>query len=274
MTDKLQRSWNLVAAHPRPLLTVVSCVYLPFYLLYFVTVAALWLPDEAADKLFGLIGVLLMPIANAMVVFLTHHWRQGVNQSLTAAFAAARQRWSKLLTAYISVSFIILGWLAVTVLPGYALLMILKVKQPLWLLPLAAFAIIMALSRYAFLDPLIVTQGLGPWEARQRSAELVRGRRAAVIGYGLLTFLPPFLLESGGELLADYMKPDFGLWPLIIGTCTGFGASILYVIPVVFFYTYYQELATAPLGGSPAAAVPPGGRASELAGVRAVDINQ
>jgi hypothetical protein len=55
----------------------VALLYAPLYALDGLTVAAGWLPEEAADKLFGLIGVMVMPFANATLLSQAHAWSEG-----------------------------------------------------------------------------------------------------------------------------------------------------------------------------------------------------
>lgn len=229
--------------HLWSLVRLVAAVYSPFYAAYFFAVYLELLPKEAADRLWGIFGGLLMPLANGwMVALFDEGYANGASRNLLLpAFSRARKAWTKLLTAYISISFILLGWLILSAGPVYLLLMLLKMQKYWWIaVPFGLVGGTFCLARFAFVDPLVLVEGLGPYAARHRSSELVRPRRTAVIAYGLATFLIPFALEIAGEFVDETKS---GEWlPLLVEVLTGFLSSLLYVLPVVVFYVYYRQL--------------------------------
>lgn len=246
----------ILAKQIRPIAITILALYLSFYGLYFALVACNILPDEAAEKLFSLLGVLLMPLSNAVILNLAAESTVpsaaiagSVKAALIRASACAYRSWSRLLTAYISVSFIIVGWLAVTVIPVYALLMIAKIQPTVPLTILAVTVGTIQLTRFAFLDSFVVIGGLGPWAARQQSKAMSKGQRWQIMGYGLLLAGLPFVVETAGEAFAKDLGSLLGyqlgpLAPLLVSTATGFAATLLYVIPTIFFFVYWRDLTT------------------------------
>ena len=236
----LGKTWELIWRHKLPLLQLTGLVYGPFYVAYGITVLAGWLPADGADKMFGLVGAFLMPVINGCIVWLAQRWYDNEPATLKQAWDAMPSYWSRLLTTYIAISFVLLGWLIVTVLPAYILMMVLKIDQPIYLLPVALAAAAYAMCRFVFVDPLVVNLGRSPWHARQESTALTVGHRGRIIGAGLLTYTLPFILEIAGEFAASYISPERQNVIAAVSTGTGILAALLYIVPVIYFYVYYR----------------------------------
>lgn len=244
------QTWQLIKQNFLLLVQLIACVYGPFYFVYGVTVAAGWLPADNADKVFGLIGAALMPVINGVVVWLAERWYEGRTATLGEAMRAMPSYWSRMLTVYIAISFVLLGWLLVTVLPVYILMQVTHFDQPVLLIPIALGAGAYAMSRFVFVDTLIVNGQRGPYQARQESALLGTGRRGRIVLYSVLTYTLPTILEMGGDLAATVLPSQKTDLIAAISTGTGLLSACLYVVPSLFFYVYYRGLVSGNLNGT------------------------
>lgn len=236
------QTWRLIRQNLWQLLQLICCVYGPFYLAYGITVAAGWLPADNADKMFGLVGAVLMPVTNGVLVWLARRWFDGQPTTLGEAMRAMPSYWSRMFTVYIAISFVILGWLIITVLPAYIAMQVTKFNQPVLLLPIAIAAVAYAMSRFVFVDTLIVNSARGPYQARHESAALGTGRRPQIVIYTALTYALPSLLELGGELASAVLPAENADLIAAVSTGTGLISACLYVVPSIFFYVYYRSL--------------------------------
>ncbi len=237
-----EQTWRLIKQNLWSLLQLICCIYGPFYLAYGITVAAGWLPADNADKMFGLVGAGLMPVTNGVLVWLAQRWFEGRPATLAEALRAMPTYWTRMFTVYVAISFVILGWLLITVLPAYILMQVTKFNQPILLVPIAVAAVIYAMSRFVFVDTLIVNSARGPYHARQESAALGNGRRGQIVAYAALTYALPSLLEFGGEMAAAVLPPEKTDLIAAVSTGTGLISACLYVVPSLFFYVYYRSL--------------------------------
>jgi len=244
------QTWQLIKHNRLLLAQLLSCVYGPFYLAYGITVAAGWLPADNADKVFGLIGVALMPVTNGVLVWLAERWYEGRPATLSEAMKAMPTYWSRMLTVYVAISFVILGWLLITVLPVFILMQVTHFDQPVLLVPIAAGAVAYAMSRFVFVDTLIVNGARGPYQARQESAALGVGQRGRTFAYTALTYTLPSILELGGDLAAAVLPAKNVDLIALLSTGTGLLAACLYVVPSLFFYVYYRSLLSGKLSTS------------------------
>lgn len=242
MRDLLGRSLGVLGRHARPLVLLTLLIYLPYVVLYKAAAGLGWLTEEAADALFGLVDLFLTPLANAAVIFLIHQWATGGKPTLATAFSTARKSWSRLLAAYVSISFILLGWLAVLAVPGFLAMKFLAIGEPMMLVPFGVLALGYVMSNYAFLDPLVVLEGLRPYEARHRSVALVKGHRRVVLFFGLIAVAPPMALETAADQIGKWASATYG-WPgpVVSGTLALL-AALLNLWPTVLFYLYYRDL--------------------------------
>lgn len=213
-------------------LALVLLLYGPYELAYRYVETAGLLPEQALNAVFGFVGLVVGPIHNAAVVYLVSHMRAGVNEPLSAALKVGVKCWSRLVAAYIAISFVMLGYLAVTVLPGGLLMLVMKWKSPYILIPFGAIGILYAIPRYAFVEALIVVEGEQPWQARQTSWLMTKGMQWKLIGFALLTYLPAVLLEVAADEVIDGFLPKVGV---------GLVASCLYVVPTVLCYVLYAR---------------------------------
>lgn len=249
------RFWTLVAA--------TLLVYLPYYCAYKWTIELGW-PDEAADRLFGLIGLLASPLASGMVMALLAAEADGRALDLGGSIRAATQAWTRLLTVYISMGLVVAGWLVIVIGPCFILLSLFGVdfahatnlnaiaaggaaRAALLVAAAALVAGVVAtvMARYPFVDPLVVLAGKRPWEARHRSAELAKGRRLRIIGMAILLYGPAAALEEGADLVCDRLRDTIGLGAVGVDIVLSLVAALLYIVPAAYFYVWYRELAPA-----------------------------
>lgn len=241
MTLVVRQTLALLASRSRPLLALVALVNVPYYLLFKGAVYWGWLPSDAADVVFGFIALLIGPVTNATVVHLLHMAKGGINVPLKDGLACGIRVFPRMLAAYIALSFVVLGWLAVTVLPGAGLLMLLDLKSPYLLAPFGAVGLLLALPPYAFLDSVLVVDGLEAWRARQVSRDLTRGRRLKIVGFGLIALIPAVAMEILADQGPAHLAEIFAGSSLALAVCLGVLSSAFYFVPVALFYVLYGE---------------------------------
>ncbi len=251
MMQQWRETGQLLKGHGRTLVALVLLLVGPLLCLDALAVLVLGLAPDDADKGIGLLNVLLMPVLNGCIVWILHRGYQGERPSLWAALQAATTYWSRLFVAYVGVSLITLAWLVATVLPAYIGMAMFKIQQPYLLIPFGLVGLVLALPRFAFIDPVVVIEGLSPFYARQRSAALVKSRRWTVLGCGAVAYALPLCLELAGEGLPDLLGLDARSTGLALSLSVGLASALLYVVPIVFFYTYYRALAVTPAAIEP-----------------------
>ena len=239
MMQQWRETGRLIRQHGWTLMALVLLLCVP--LLCLDAVAVLWFdltPDDA-DKGVGLLNVMLMPIINGSVVWIVHRGSIGAAPTLWSALRASGSYWSRLFVSYFAISLILLAWLVATVLPPYIVLVILKIQQLYLLIPFGLAGLLLALPRFAFIDPLVVIEGLTPFYARHRSATLVKNRRWMVIRCGAMVYSLPLCLELAGEFLPGWLGLDPRHGGLGFSLAVSLISAVLYIVPIVFFYTYY-----------------------------------
>ncbi len=198
---------------------------------------------QAVDIVFGLLGGLLLPFTNAMALNAlrrAHYPRGGVPEG----FAENLKPWLNLFTAYLGIGLIFIGYLALFVIPTYGLLLLWgeAAASPVWLALPVAGAALWVFGRFIFVDQLVVLEGKRPWQARQDSIALVKKEIWNILPTVILLYLLPLALDVSTEFINA--SPTFrassegqGLSLLL-----GIGAAVGYLIPMSYFYLYYDEL--------------------------------
>ena len=72
-----------------------------------------------------------------------------------------------------------------------------------------------------------------------------------VPGCGAVAYALPLCLELAGEGLPDLHGLDARSTGLALSLSVGLASALLYVVPIVFFYTYYRALAVTPTAIEP-----------------------
>lgn len=216
----------------------------PFYAAYAALVAfSDWTP-EAVEKLFGLLGLFLMPLCSGAIVYTVHH---GAAATLAAALRAALGAWTRLIAAYVFVCFAVLGALAVSVLPpGILIAFLVQTKRAseslFWaLVPFGLAGLLWVLPRYVLLDAIIVLEGKGAYQARTESRERVGMRRTLVTGAWALLALPLFVVENAADFLGTWASPKLGIAPGLLTPSIGLLTTLGYLFPEVFFYLVWRD---------------------------------
>lgn len=229
----LRKTLAIFRARGTLIAALLLTVYAPYYAAYKATIALGLLPTEAADMLFGLVGGLLGPLANAALIHVASHALAGVKVGLREALRAGASAWSRLLAAYISIGFVMIGYLAVTVLPGGLLMLVLDLKNPYLLIPFGVVGLVWGLPAFAFVEGLVVTEKLTPWHARQTSRLMTKGRRARITALGLATLVVPVGVE-----LTQMAYPEA---PFAVEVLLGLAVSWLYMVATVVCYVLYAD---------------------------------
>lgn len=247
MGSRLGKSLQFLFAHKWPLFGLSCLIYLPYFALHWTVTGFHLLPDDAASVVFGMIDLVLAPFANGMTIFLIDRWASGGTAPYREAFAAAKRSWVRLLVAYIMMSFILLGMLAVTIIPCFVVMRVAGLNQPFFLAPVAGLVISYVLARYSFLDSLVVLEGLGAYHARMRSGDLTRGHKLRIMGLGVVTLLPPTVLDLGSEIFTSVAPGVNHGIPSVLIALAGPASVALYLWPQVLFYLYYRDLRNLPV---------------------------
>lgn len=243
MVERIAKSFAFLGRHLAPLLGLTCLVYLPYFALYRGSVATGLLPEDAASAGFGLVDLLIAPFANGAAVFMMNRWADGEEVTIREALGAAKAAWTRLLVAYVSVAFVMAAYLAVTVIPLFVIMQVAGFNKPLYLLPLVGCVIAYVMARYSFLDPLVVVDGQTPYNARARSADLVKGHLGTILVLGLLSYSLPMVLELGSEALSGaggQAAEGMNLGYLL--ELAGPLSVVLYLWPQTLFFLLYRDL--------------------------------
>jgi hypothetical protein len=108
------------------------------------------------------------------------------------------------------------------------------------LLGLAAFLVpgIVLMVRYTLVDPVVVLEGRSGSAARQRSAELVRGRAGQIVAAGFLFGLIAFSAGMGSMAILEALGPLNNMWTSAILDCCV--DVILLIFSIVTFLIYWE----------------------------------
>lgn len=223
------------------LVSLTLLLYGPYEALNAIVEGLKILPEQGVSAIFGLLGLFIGPVGNGAVIHIVHNARAGVNVSLADALKVGVRCWTRLVAVYIFVSFVMLAYVVLTVLPGGFLMLLLHIKTPFVLIPFGFVGLLLALPPYAFVDALVVVDGMQPWHARQASWALTKGQRWKIIGYGLAFYMPAVAIESIGEFLGDHALPVFFGETFVSSVGLGLLSALIYVFTTVLFYVLYAS---------------------------------
>jgi hypothetical protein len=221
---------------------VILLLYAPWMLGLKLLAANGVLSADAGDALAGLLSIFFMPVANGMIVWLNHQHAEGAPAAIPAAFTAALPRGKDLISAYISVGFVMLGWLAVALLPAGLVMLVFGLKSLYWLIPSGVVAVIYVMARYVFLDFFIMLRGEAGWSARRHSPELTRGRLAPIGVAVTLMSAPLMLSEFGFNSVAIALESMTGVSMHLFVGVLSLTSTLLYIVPQIYFYLLYREI--------------------------------
>lgn len=246
--ESLRQGWGLIERRLSAYLTLLVLFDLPVIVGEAWTTAMGSLPEEMAAPLWGLAGVVIMPLSHSLILMLMQRSSEemGVGVANPFAWKEALERslklWPRYQVAYFYASFVILGWVAVTILPGVLVMWLAKISSVWALIPFGAVGLLMALIPLTFLEPCLVVSDLEPWHARQRSRALVRGRVGLILGIGAWTMPFPLLLEFGAAYAGRWLTADAGavraLWTASFGALSAF----LYLLPTAAYFVLFKKI--------------------------------
>lgn len=220
-----------------------------------VTVGGGFLPADMAAPVWALFALVLLPLSHGGTLLLLQGRYNHQPIRLRDALRGGGAVWVKYQVAYLYMSFLILGWAAVFLIPGLILMMVTGIKQVWVLAPFGVMGVVYGILPLVFQEPFFVTQGMTPWEARLRSRELVKGRWGAILKLALLTMTLPMLFEYGADLILGLLDIESGPVAILVKAAFGTMAAFLYIVPAAVFYVLFRDLTGE---GSAALAKPPG----------------
>ena len=252
------RGWGLIGRCWRPLLLLVLLLDVPPILGEVISVDGGYLTQDVAMPLWGLLGLALMPLSHGASLFLMQSAVDKRHRSILSALDGSARVWGKYQVAYLYMSFLMLGWAAVSMIPGLLLMMMLGIKQVWVLAPFAAVGLVYALLPLTFQEPYFVTLGLSPWEARENSRSLVKGYWLLILKIAGLTMLLPLAIEFGTDSALEWLGLAEGWWHGILKAAFGTAGAFLYIVPAAAYYVLFRDLVPSAKAseGASAATVP------------------
>lgn len=255
----LKLAGKLIVARFASLLTLVLLGSAPLYGAYAVLTTWTPLTIEAADQLFGLLGILIMPLVNGAIVYLLHHEPVELREAITTSLKASARVWTRMVAAYMFLGLAVIAALAVALLPpGFVLLLLVQNKLASpdigWVLaPFAVVGVLWVLPRYVLLEPLILFDDCEPYSARTVSRDLTKAVRWPITLAWVLTVGPTLGLEAIASRVAVDLETALG-WPqTLVAPAIGLLSSLLYLVPLGLFYVVWRE------GRPPAVVATPAG---------------
>ncbi len=245
--DRVIAAVKLFGRHLHKYIALIALCYVPwlFVIKYFAVTGAL--SAEADDAIVGVLGVFFMPLCNGATVWLNHRHSEGQPASIKESIAISASVWKELITAYISVGLIILGWIAVALIPGGLIMLAFGVKTTTVLIPFAVAAILYVTTRYVFLDFYVVLQKLPGWQARRQCVELSEGRMLPLLFAYLFLAAPLFFSEFAFEYFGMQLEQVTGVPKQIFEGLLAVLSTLFYVIPQIYFYLVYRDIFREPV---------------------------
>jgi hypothetical protein len=251
----IRRGLELLGREWRYLALLAICLDLPPILGEAVTVGGGILPAEMAAPVWALFALVLLPLSHGGTLLLLQGRYDHQPIRLRDALRGGVAVWGKYQVAYLYMSFLILGWAAVFLIPGLILMMLTGIKQVWVLAPFGVMGVAYGILPLVFQEPFFVTQGMTPWEARLRSRELVKGRWGAILKLALVTMALPMVFEYGADLMLGLLDIESGPVAILLKAAFGTMAAFLYIVPAAVFYVLFRDLTSQ---GAEALAKPPG----------------
>lgn len=237
-----------IKAHFFSYFSVVFLFHLPTLLFSLALAAPGYLGSDVVQYVSALVCVFLFPLSSGVIVWLFDRYDHGERPRLIDAFRAVAPRWKDLIVAYLSVGFIMIGWIALAMIPSGIIVLLLKLQSPLWFIPLGVAAMIYVLSRYVFLEFLIIYEKKEGWVARRAAPTLTEGRMLSLLVPVTLMSAPLTLSEFGYDKAANWlaMQVDLSAYlrhpELLFTNVLTLIATLLYLVPQRYFYQVYKEL--------------------------------
>lgn len=216
---KLGRAFGLLSADLPLLAAVTLTVQLPVnVVIQYATYDGAEPDFRNALRLAGLLGALFGPISTAAVVAVIAGRLAGQPTDYSAALAVGLRCWGRLFVARFVAGILILLGMLLLVIPGLVLAV-----------------------RYALIDPVVVLEGLGATDARQRSRELVRGKGWEILFAGAFGFLIVGVLNALIGVVFEVVEPLQTFWGYVASDCV---SDVLGLYLNALLMLYYWEAAT------------------------------
>jgi hypothetical protein len=221
---------------------LIALCYAPwlFLIKYFASTGVL--SSEADEAIAGVLGVFFMPLCNGATVWMNHRHAEGEPTTIKDSLLVSIGVWKDLLTAYISIGLIILGWVAVALIPGGLIMLIFGVKNATMLIPFGVAAILIVSTRYVFLDFYVVLQKQPGWQARRNCLDMSKGRIWWLLVAYLVLAAPLFFSEFAFGYVGMQLEQITGLSKQIFEGLLAIISTLLYVIPQIYFYLVYRDI--------------------------------
>ena len=234
---------KIFARHVLKYIALIVLCYAPwlFVIKYFASTGDL--SSEADDAIAGILGIFFMPLCNGATVWMNHKHAERESITIKESLKVSISVWKDLLTAYISVGLIILGWVAVALIPGGLLMLLFGIKNALILIPFGVIAILFVTTRYVFLDFYVVLRKEPGWQARRNCVEMSTGRMWRLLFAYLFLAAPLFFSEFAFGYFGTYLEQATGVSKHLFEGLLSVLSTLLYVIPQIYFYLVYRDIA-------------------------------
>lgn len=130
-------------------------------------------PDNV-EMMFALVFVILVPLMGAGIALLWKSWQTNERLKPLAVIIEASTYLGPLISLYISISLIVLGWATVCMIPGFILKHFMNVSNPAFFIPFLIPAVVIYCRYFCVVNAVVVLENLHGFQARQRCRELTQ----------------------------------------------------------------------------------------------------
>jgi hypothetical protein len=202
------------------------------------------LSEEADEAVAGVLSIFFMPLCNGATVWMNHRHADGHSVSIKEGLLVSVEVWKELLTAYISVGLIILGWAALAIIPAGLIMLVFDVKNTLVLVPFVVAVVLYVSTRYVFLDFFVVLRKLPGWQSRRYCTDMSQGRMLSLLVAYFFLAAPIFFSEFAYGYFGAQLEQLTGVAKQIFAGLLSILGTLLYVIPQIYFYLLYRDFSS------------------------------
>lgn len=225
----------------------------PLECLRFVFKTKMELSEQNVGMVFdGVFGILFLPVLYGTILAMCQKELgedpSPKRPSIRECLVASLRYWGPLIVIHINIGLIVMVFTGIAFVSGLGLNYLLRLDSPYLLIPYAIMGALWGMVPLLFAPTLVVVEGALPWQARQRSRELVKQNwmksTGIVLGFVLLPELLGLVLDQAPGFLLGATGWDGGgspLWADGIGAALRLLLGAWGVVGIVITYRFYQE---------------------------------